>query len=800
MLLRRRLSLAAAALALSIGIGAPVPSRAANDALFLTQTVPTVMVASKTYTVAVVVRNTGDTTWTDAANHRLGSQNPQDNLTWLTTNRLRLGAAESIGPGQDKTFQFTINAPASAGSYGFQWRMLQEFVEWFGGLTANVAVTVHLNVTADRSSYVVGEAPTYVVKGGAPSSALLWSSWKDGAAQEVDVDLGQTTDAAGNWSGTGPAWTAPDAGFWEKQVKVAGSTGAASFSVRPSLTSGAPAAAKASLGVTHVAGDYRTTTEPFLREGANLVRQVGSDSIFVYLTYNHAVDYPATDFGAPAALQALAQTAPYRELFEMPFSTYVITAFTFANQDWTAASGAFPAGRAAAETLEMRNLAAHLLQTYQGTGKTFILKNWEGDWWMNGSFFRDHAAAPGRVQAMADWFNARQQGIVQARADVGAVSGVQVLHALEFNFIDNPKRGHPSLLTKVVPQAQSDFIAYSAWHTIESPATADLRRVILDDIDFIRRSPGVGTRPLLITEYGFAEETFADSGTRTANAAQAFLDAGVPLSFVWEIIDNECDDGTCAGFGLVRQDGTKAPAWDVLRGLLVAAVDGAAGPGGAVLGFQPPEGTVTLSIPSGAFSENVTVTLQTPASLPAAPSPAASLVATGIGVEILLDKALQPARAADLTVSYAGASMPAGTDESKLILARHDPSRGVWIPLVSTPDPAGDRVTAKVDHFSVFQLMQAAPSGSVDAAKAFPNPLRPSRGHGAMTFSLLPANARIRIHTMTGRLVKDLSADAVGMASWDGTNQSGQRVASGVYFVYAQGAGEKRTFKVMVQR
>ena len=220
---------------------------------------------------------------------------------------------------------------------------------------------------------------------------------------------------------------------------------------------------------------------------------------------------------------------------------------------------------------------------------------------------------------------------------------------------------------------------------------------------------------------------------------------------------------------------------------------------GATVVYYAPAGAVTATIPPGAFAVNVNVTMSTPTSFPSAVSNAGSLTGTGVGVQIDLDQVVQPRLPVSLSVGYRDSDI-LGLDARRLLLARFDPGQNTWVPLVSSPDPGGSRVTALVDHFSAFQIMQGSPSDSVDDAKAFPNPMRPALGQNSMTFVRLPANARIRIYTLTGALIKDLRADATGMASWDGANQAGTRVASGVYFVYAQGNGKRRTLKVAVQR
>lgn len=112
-----------------------------NNAQFISQSVPTSMVAGQRYPVSVTMKNTGTSTWTAANNYRLGSQNPQDNLRW-GTGRVYLSPSDSIKPGANKTFYFTITAPSTPGTYNFQWKMLRENVQWFGAYTTNTKITV----------------------------------------------------------------------------------------------------------------------------------------------------------------------------------------------------------------------------------------------------------------------------------------------------------------------------------------------------------------------------------------------------------------------------------------------------------------------------------------------------------------------------------------------------------------------------------------------------------------------------------------------------------------------------------
>ena len=151
-----------------------------NDAQYVSQSVPAVMAAGQSAAVSVTMKNIGVTTWSQGGNYNLGSQNSPDNVTW-GTGRVSVGGAP-ITANADKTFSFNVTAPSSPGTYNFQWRMVQDGVEWFGETTPNVAITVRQPVTI--GGRVAKET-------GAPISGVAIDLCGAGTA---------LTDGGGNWS------------------------------------------------------------------------------------------------------------------------------------------------------------------------------------------------------------------------------------------------------------------------------------------------------------------------------------------------------------------------------------------------------------------------------------------------------------------------------------------------------------------------------------------------------------------------------------------------------------------------
>src|SRR5205085_11315028 len=71
------------------------PPTTANNAAFVSQSVPTALTAGQTTSVSVTMNNNGTTAWA-AGSYFLGSQNPTDSTTWGLN---RVGLSSSVAPG-----------------------------------------------------------------------------------------------------------------------------------------------------------------------------------------------------------------------------------------------------------------------------------------------------------------------------------------------------------------------------------------------------------------------------------------------------------------------------------------------------------------------------------------------------------------------------------------------------------------------------------------------------------------------------------------------------------------------------
>jgi hypothetical protein len=196
-------------------------------------------------------------------------------------------------------------------------------------------------------------------------------------------------------------------------------------------------------------------------------------------------------------------------------------------------------------------------------------------------------------------------------------------------------------------------------------------------------------------------------------------------------------------------------------------------------------GETKLDIPTGAFGSNITLSIST-SSVPSSDRP--TIKVSLIGIEVLNSLNTQPLKELTLTVGYRNTDI-AGLDETKLILARYEPNAHIWVTLASTVDTINKRVVAHTSHLSRFAIVQLAPAADLSSVRIYPNPYRPSVNTNGITFDGLTAGAKIRVFNVAGELVREIAdTNGSGVITFDGKNNGGSSLASGVYIAYIDGS------------
>ena len=360
------------------------------------------------------------------------------------------------------------------------------------------------------------------------------------------------------------------------------------------------------LGVTHIDGQYYFTNNNYVDEGADQVLATGTRSIKLEMSYQYKTkyDWNYTWPNGISSLTQLAQQPPFQSVFSKPFSTYVITTYgigTGKGKDDTEywLSGfdnnySNSSSNASLEKKQFHDLAVYLMNTYRGTGKTFVLENWEGDWALRDTN-HDRNVQPTQTQVdnMVNWFNARQAGLAQARSEI-TDSDVHVYQALEVNRpTDSIKQsvGAGTWLTvtnDVLPRTNVDLASYSSY---DSQQVTSGTLSFLSSVDYIAgKLPnsaafGQNLHSVGVGEYGRAEDSAGVSGVNAAmnNVINTVTANGMPYAMYWEIYSNEVKDATATpppvngnnaavnGFWLVKPDGTPGQAWHQYRQRLITA-------------------------------------------------------------------------------------------------------------------------------------------------------------------------------------------------------------------------------------
>ncbi len=246
-----------------------------------------------------------------------------------------------------------------------------------------------------------------------------------------------------------------------------------------------------------------------------------------------------------------------------------------------------------------------------------------------------------------------------------------------------------------------------------------------------------------------------------------------------------------------------------------ASIDNAVIAGGAN-GGDP---LARLVLPAGALgTSTATLTLISDPDLTGISTGVAGAPGAGLYASVTLSNAqsqLSGGRTALLTLSYPDSNNDGivdgtGLSASALRFYSYNTVSGSWVPDLTTAfDPAARTVTGGTPHFTLFGVFApAAGTATLDAVRVYPVPYRPNgsnpdegRPYAAgvagtgIFFDNLPANARVQIFTVDGRLVVELDANGASSVQWDARNGAGRDVASGGYFAVVSAPGLRSVVK-----
>jgi len=274
----------------------------------------------------------------------------------------------------------------------------------------------------------------------------------------------------------------------------------------------------------HIAGSQQFGTQYGIGESAvrgldyahDVLRQGSRVVKFRLSNRYHNEDGFTEDLAIDSLIELVRDQTEIKEILDMPFTDYLFWVSSFSVPNWDNnidATGLIPAKRNLIYD-EVYDLAVYLLETYSGTGKTFYLGNWEGDWKFAGQGTiqgADPTIVPAnRIQAMIDWANIRQKAVNDAKVAT-TYSDVNLWYYLEANRMDWVRDGLPGVVNSVIPAMEQklDFLSFSSYSLHkDGSGTASVERMH-SDLDILQAaidanisSSATGSR-LMIGEYGY---------------------------------------------------------------------------------------------------------------------------------------------------------------------------------------------------------------------------------------------------------------------------------------------------------
>jgi len=328
------------------------------------------------------------------------------------------------------------------------------------------------------------------------------------------------------------------------------------------------------IGTQTFCPEYQFTAQPRLVETAQAILAMGSNvlkfGIGKDLYYNHdgqSLRNIPTKHPDVHSLSDLVSKEPFhKRVLEMPFAYYLIWTYPFSARigchGYERFATPFSDEESQEEYTELREFVAYLLKTYSGTGKTFFLGHWEGDWLLLGHFDASRDPSPAQIKNMIHWLNLRQRAVDDAKNSTPH-HDVEVYHYTEVNLVHKGMQGRACVTNDVLPKTNVDFVSYSSYDSL----AGDIRANLLGALDYIESKlppkPNIAGKRVFIGEYGFPARAVgpAQQEAKSRQVMKAGIAWGCPFVLYWQMYCNDVRDGKHAGFWLIDDQGRKQPSY-----------------------------------------------------------------------------------------------------------------------------------------------------------------------------------------------------------------------------------------------
>jgi len=315
--------------------------------------------------------------------------------------------------------------------------------------------------------------------------------------------------------------------------------------------------------------------EGSLVEGARQILAMGTSVIKITMGPSfakHGYMPPKQPVPKVASLTELAKVPSYQQVFAMPFAHYLMWTNAFStNGKITPFHGHMKREVLADEYKEIYDLTAYFLTTYSGTGKTFYLGNWEGDWGLlSGAPVKPHKweedVNPDAPQGMIDYMSIRQRAIDDAKAHTPH-HDVQVYFYIECNLVQKSvKEKKLSVAQNVLPFVNPDFVSYSSYDSTNPDK--DMHHDLPVALDYmqskLKPKPGLPEKRVFIGEYtSLADrQSAAEQDLHMRDIIATGIQWGTPFVLYWELYNNVMNpDGKPQGCWLIDLHGVKQPVY-----------------------------------------------------------------------------------------------------------------------------------------------------------------------------------------------------------------------------------------------